>query len=548
MATVKARIQQKHDIEANWKKAVNFKPLAGELIVYDADSAHTTARFKIGDGNTPINDLPFVDISGELEAVPNTIPKRDEYGAIKIAIEFQTNSNSKRPVPFRLPKRTGVCYWNGTVATEFSAGSGTEEDPYIISSAEEFAKAVSYTDEIYRYFKINDNLATIYLQPESLGIQNYRGYNANIFFVGNDSEGPFYTGTPLEWNGKVITNDTRFAGCFDGNGCEIVGCYATNYINYSNQSVFGMCGGQTSIIKNLIVSQCYMKTGYRGTVLINNDDFSNNNIGKNILLQDNFIQGINIATCPNAHIGLFGGAGSMDLFCCYTRNNEIKYGDTSYTTTGGNGACKFTFCFFKDCIGIGSSGVDAASFYQTYFYGTSGFGIYTKADYPTPKDTPLLDWTAWLPVGEVSSSKEAIPLSMWSLIGEQMGIYMSNLTSSLTKLDATKRVYTFSAQQPILYRNGVYLLVANDSSNDISFYKEDGKTELPNLSNNACRTAIIFLPENSGHGYIVQMFKQSIPTLSNSFAGNQFDIVDDYRYVYAKSKTDTPITVYGIAL
>lgn len=169
------------------------------------------------------------------------------------------------------------------MATEFSAGSGTEEDPYIISSAEEFAKAVSYTDDVYRYFKINDNLATIYLQPESLGIQNYRGYNANTFFVGNNSEGPLKKGTPYEWNGKVITNDTCFAGCFDGNGCEIVGCYATNYTNYSNQSVFGMCK-QSSIIKNLIVSQCYMNTGYRGSVLMNNYDSSYNNTGKNILL------------------------------------------------------------------------------------------------------------------------------------------------------------------------------------------------------------------------------------------------------------------------
>ena len=31
------RIQHKHDIEANWQKATNFTPKAGELIIYDAD-------------------------------------------------------------------------------------------------------------------------------------------------------------------------------------------------------------------------------------------------------------------------------------------------------------------------------------------------------------------------------------------------------------------------------------------------------------------------------------------------------------------------------
>ena len=53
------RIQHKHDIEANWIKAVNFTPLAGEIIVYDKDDTHNYTRVKIGDGTTKINNLPF---------------------------------------------------------------------------------------------------------------------------------------------------------------------------------------------------------------------------------------------------------------------------------------------------------------------------------------------------------------------------------------------------------------------------------------------------------------------------------------------------------
>ena len=70
------RIQQKHDIEANWLQATNFIPLAGELIIYDVevdkDGAplalpegraipYTYERSKIGDGFTKVNDLPFVN-------------------------------------------------------------------------------------------------------------------------------------------------------------------------------------------------------------------------------------------------------------------------------------------------------------------------------------------------------------------------------------------------------------------------------------------------------------------------------------------------------
>lgn len=57
--TLKTRIQNKHDIEANWVAAVNFIPLAGEVIVYDQDDTHAQPRIKIGDGTTKVNLLPF---------------------------------------------------------------------------------------------------------------------------------------------------------------------------------------------------------------------------------------------------------------------------------------------------------------------------------------------------------------------------------------------------------------------------------------------------------------------------------------------------------
>lgn len=69
-AEIITRHQQKHDIEANWQKAINFIPLAGEFIVYEPDETHPIARYKIGDGvlnpetgkveGTNVNDLPFI--------------------------------------------------------------------------------------------------------------------------------------------------------------------------------------------------------------------------------------------------------------------------------------------------------------------------------------------------------------------------------------------------------------------------------------------------------------------------------------------------------
>ena len=64
-------IKNKHDLEVNWLKAVNFTPKDGELIVYEAETAsdplpegrttrYTKPRLKVGDGKTNVNDLPFV--------------------------------------------------------------------------------------------------------------------------------------------------------------------------------------------------------------------------------------------------------------------------------------------------------------------------------------------------------------------------------------------------------------------------------------------------------------------------------------------------------
>lgn len=58
---VKARFLQKHDIEANWLKAIDFVPGDGEIIVYDTDEYYDYPRLKIGDGISAINDLSFLD-------------------------------------------------------------------------------------------------------------------------------------------------------------------------------------------------------------------------------------------------------------------------------------------------------------------------------------------------------------------------------------------------------------------------------------------------------------------------------------------------------
>lgn len=83
MATEKkinSRIQQKHDVAANWAKATNFIPKKGEIIIYDAEynaSGEETqaVRFKIGDGSKTVNNLPFavIDHSSDIETLEQEV-------------------------------------------------------------------------------------------------------------------------------------------------------------------------------------------------------------------------------------------------------------------------------------------------------------------------------------------------------------------------------------------------------------------------------------------------------------------------------------------
>lgn len=65
--TLKTRVINKHDTEANWNKATTFIPKSGEVVVYSPDSTYAYSRIKIGDGTTTVVNLPFIN-----EAITNS--------------------------------------------------------------------------------------------------------------------------------------------------------------------------------------------------------------------------------------------------------------------------------------------------------------------------------------------------------------------------------------------------------------------------------------------------------------------------------------------
>lgn len=132
---VNARVVFKHDTEANWKLAINFIPKAGELIIYDKDSSHSYDRFKIGDGITKVNDLPF-GITPDPLTVSET-PTTDEYvTGVGTAGEYHKWKVSKNIVNSAIAARTdnGNLYVPDTPGDNHSATSKTYVDNLAASS------------------------------------------------------------------------------------------------------------------------------------------------------------------------------------------------------------------------------------------------------------------------------------------------------------------------------------------------------------------------------------------------------------------------------
>lgn len=103
---INTRIQLKCDLEKNWKAATNFIPKSGELIIYSAETAQdqlptgrTTLisypRFKVGDGKTTVNNLPFVTYETGNSLRPIYIKSDGSFAATTYSLEASVPADAK---------------------------------------------------------------------------------------------------------------------------------------------------------------------------------------------------------------------------------------------------------------------------------------------------------------------------------------------------------------------------------------------------------------------------------------------------------------------
>ena len=226
MATEKkinSRIQQKHDVAANWAKATNFIPQKGEIIIYDAEynasgSETQAVRFKIGDGTRTVNNLPFavIDYNNRITALESK-PGLDKVGTVTSVKANGTNFNPDATGKVDLGNLGGgsgpLTFADVVVMTEaefseaYLAGTLQDDKLYLIEGETGTVNFVSTADHIV-YNNANSGLTATNLQGAVDEINNK-------IFSGSYND---LTDKPTLFSGSyndLTDKPTLFSGSYD---------------------------------------------------------------------------------------------------------------------------------------------------------------------------------------------------------------------------------------------------------------------------------------------------------------------------------------------
>ena len=181
-------------------------------------------------GNMACKEAPIAP--GEYRVVV-TVAANNNYGA----------TSAQMKVTIGLPE--GMSYWDGTTATGFAGGNGTQESPYQIATAEQLSYLAAMVNSTQKNAEFADKYYVltqdIYLNQAA---SSYSGWtDAKVAPEGVN-----------EWMSIGSTKDTKFKGHFDGQNHIIYGLYSrateAEGETYHN-GLFGYV--ETAAIENLII-------------------------------------------------------------------------------------------------------------------------------------------------------------------------------------------------------------------------------------------------------------------------------------------------------
>ena len=149
----------------------------------------------------------------------------------------------------------GQNVWDGTIATQFAGGSGTEEDPYQISNGAELAFLAQEVNNGNSTYNAAYYILTYDITLNSGSCEDW------------ETNAPQNEWTPIGFYDPDSRNNYSFQGSFDGNGKTISGMYIDGE-DKSSLGLFGYCSKRDNSpksIKNIHVENSYIEGGKSNT-------------------------------------------------------------------------------------------------------------------------------------------------------------------------------------------------------------------------------------------------------------------------------------------
>lgn len=201
--------------------------------------------------------------------------------------------------------------WEHYAADNYAGGTGTKDDPYLISTPEQFMKLAV---EIENLGQVDDNWDGDYTKGK------YFKQTADLVF----NEGVMNKVSGASGDASIIDNSTlrtfkgigykagdvdyqRFAGTYDGDGHAIIGMYHNN-AKSSGSGVFNFIEGAT--IRNLIVKEAYINANANVGLVVGYADAGSLIIN---------CQSSGIIYCGGSyHAGIVGALQSSKMLNCFS--------------------------------------------------------------------------------------------------------------------------------------------------------------------------------------------------------------------------------------
>lgn len=261
----------------------------------------------------------------------NTIKLSNKFKYLLVLIGIVFAVTLSIPTLSRYKNRTSyyqVIEWDGSIASEYRSGSGTLEDPYIISNGQEFAffiEKLKTTDYDGYYFKLNNDIIL------NKGRFSYDGKNITY-----TKEEKTYNLNSYKVNKIDMVN--TFSGNLDGNSFRIYGLYVNS--QEDEVSLFKNLNGN---ISNLYVENSIINGGYVSSGLAIN---SNSAYIKNVLYDGYVIGNANnkistydladIISTENGIIDLSQVDVSENIISATLSGTYVKDGNITQLSINGN--------------------------------------------------------------------------------------------------------------------------------------------------------------------------------------------------------------------